>query len=230
MALAVCPSDDLGGAACVLADHETEWLSFSDGGAVSTTPPSECRARSARAWDTGVVLCLPCILWRLSLIWQCGLEKCYTGSPWWICNCQPWAVRRGSCEVFMWENPQFHLRLADVCSVAVIPPGLFLLTVIPFNLPLLWNFIPQMFSKLSCVFDLYELPSSKPFLFHIEIELVHLLVVYFHLFFVLIMWCDVVSSVISRDGNNYRRWLTKLSLSLLVEWQTSPSEDSAEFW
>lgn len=162
--LSVWPADDLGGATCVLAGHETGCLSFSDGGAVSTSPPSECRARSAHAWDTGVVLCLPCILWRLTLIWQYGFEKVLHWQSLVNLNCQSWAVCRGICEVFMcsrsWENPQFHLKLADVCSEAVISPGLFLLTVVPFNLPLLWNFIPQMFSKLSCVFDLYDLPCS----------------------------------------------------------------------
>lgn len=93
-----------------------------------------------------------------------------------------------------WENPQFHLRLADVCSVAVIPPGLFLSTVIPFNLPLLCNFIPQMFSKLSCVLDLYKLPSS-PGLFSSTLKLSSSICLWC-IFISLFWFCGVMLSVL----------------------------------
>lgn len=69
----------------------------------------------------------------------------------------------GSWEVLMCScssgNPHLHLRLADICSVALIPPELFLPKAISFNLPPLRNFISSMLSKLSCILDLNELPS-----------------------------------------------------------------------
>lgn len=162
------------------------------------------------------------------------LKKCYTGSPWCICNCQPWAVRRGTCEVFMcsgsWENPQFHLRLADVCSVAVIPPGLF----------------QQSFHLISLYYAI---------LFHRCFQNCHVCLIYTNCLplqaFSLPHWnwacpfvCGVFSSLLCFDYVVWccqycykQRWeqLQKvIDQTIIVLFgrmaDTMPSEDSAEFW